>query len=177
MTKRYAINWSIWIGIVVGVYAVLYTFSPLYAYGCMPCTFVALPLYFLAGAKKEDFADFCTSACMGVVWGLIFLWGIGKLMTSFGWIEPFANAANIFFWTAVLCAFHFIVNAKTPVFSKVPMMFGGISSTFMLGAENWWVIMLTLCFGVLLAFLCQCGTLLLDETGHWKFLKEKKTEV
>lgn len=78
------------------------------------------------------------------------------------------SSANIFFWTAVLCAFHFIVNAKTPVFSKVPMMFGGISSTFMLGGDKWWVIMITLCCGVLLAFLCQCGTLLLDESGHWK---------
>ena len=168
MTKRYAINWSIWIGIVVGAYAILYTISPLYQYGCMPCTFVALPLFFLGGAKKSEFADFCTSACMGVVWGLIFLWGIGALI-NYGWPEALANAANIFFWTAVLCAFHFIVNAKTPVFSKVPMMFGGISSTFMLGGENWWVIMITLCCGVLLAFLCQCGTLLLDESGHWKF--------
>ncbi|MFP3156115.1 DUF1097 domain-containing protein [Lachnospiraceae bacterium ZAX-1] len=166
MTKLYAINWSIWIGIVVGVYALLYTFSPLYAYGVMPCTFVALPLFFLAGAKKEEFLDFCSSAIAGVIWGLIFLYFIGLLISQ-GLAEPFANAIIIFAATTVLCAFHFIVTKKV-VFSKVPMMFGGIASTFFGGGDKWWVLMITLCFGVLLAFLCQCGTYLLDESGHWK---------
>jgi hypothetical protein len=174
MTKRYALNWSIWIGIVSGVYALLYTLSPLYKYGCMPCTFVALPLYFISGAKRSEFFDFLSSACMGVVWGLIYIWSIGMTMNAWRLNEAFANGLNILFWTVILCAFHFIVNANTPIFSKVPMMFGGLASTFMLGAENWWVIMITLCFGVLLAYLCQCGTLLLDSSGRWNLAAQEK---
>ena len=168
LSKKYAVNWSIWIGLVVGIYSFLYILSPLNKYEVMPCTFVGLPLFFIAGAKKEEILDFCSSAIMGVIWGLIFIYGIVFLLNN-GVSAAIANASIIFLITAVLCAFHFIVTPKI-LLSKVPMMFGAISSTFFAGADKWPALMVTLCFGILLAYICQCGTLLLNEKGDWKFM-------
>ena len=65
----------------------------------MPCTFVALPLFFIAGAKKEDILDFCSSSIIGVVWGIVFIFGIGHLINK-GINEPISNAIIIFLITA-----------------------------------------------------------------------------
>ncbi len=162
---------------MAGLYCMIYALTPLLAFGVMPVSFVALPLFFIAGAKKEDLPGFLTSALAGVAWGCLYLWLIG-LLTGAGLPLAVAFGLVLFVCTAALCAFHFIVTNKN-VFNKVPMMFGALACTFMQGdiltsPHKWWVLILTLCMGVLLAYLCQCGTLLLGEDGRWKFFGKGK---
>lgn len=176
MTKRFLFNWAVWIGLLAGLYCLVYVLiTPLFSFGVLPVTFVAFPLYFIAGAKKEDLLGFLTSAAAGVAWGCLYLYLIGLLM---GWGVPAAVAFGLvlFVCTAILCAFHFIVTSKV-VFNKVPMIFGALACTFMQGdilvsPHKWWVLILTLCLGILLAFACQCGTLLMRPDGRWKFLSK-----
>lgn len=53
MSTRFSLNLSMWIGITVGLYVLLYLMSPLGLLGALPCTFVALPIYLSAGASAK----------------------------------------------------------------------------------------------------------------------------
>jgi hypothetical protein len=127
----------------------------------MASTFVAFPLFFITGANKEDIVDFCSSAAVGVGWAWVFISVIGALAGA-GISESLAMGVGVGVPTAALCAFHFIVTRRF-VCTKVPMMFGAIACTFFAGADKWLPLVITLCLGVLLAYVCKLGTLVFKE--------------
>ena len=66
MTKRYLFNWCVWIGLATGVYSAIYLLTPLKNYGVIYATFIALPIYFISGAKREEYFNFTISNITGV---------------------------------------------------------------------------------------------------------------
>lgn len=164
MSKKYLINWSIWIGVWSGLYVFFYVVSPLGTYGMLPATFISVPMYFLAGAKKEEFLDFSLSATGGVIWGIFFIFCI-KAITEMGLSVALSNGLVVGILTILLCAIHFIL--PPPFCTKVPMMFGAISFTFITGAAQPFITIITFVLGLGLAYLCNMGTRFLDENGDW----------
>jgi hypothetical protein len=166
MKARFGINMGIWIGVVTGIYALLYSLSPLAAGGVLPCSFIALPIYFNAGARKEEYFDYCTSAIIGVGWAAIYVYAMG----AFGGLgmmpAAYSSALVITVITVVLCAIHIIVTPKG-LFSSIPMMFGAIATTFFVGVDKWLYIMITLCLGITLGYVCGLRFKMVDENGHW----------
>ena len=171
MTKRFLFNWCVWIGLATGVYTVLYMLSPLSKYGVVYATFVALPIFFISGAKRSEYINFASSNICGVVWGWIYITLIVK-MIGLGVNDIVANGIVCGVITVVCCAFHFICTPNTPL-NKLPAMFGGIAVCFSTGATKIVPLMITLVLGSTLALICQEGTHLLTEDGHWKFLAKK----
>lgn len=172
MTNRYLFNWCVWIGLATGVYSALYLLSPLAQYGVIYATFIALPIYFISGAKKEEYFNFTVSNVTGVAWGWIYIFLITYCITNLGWNSVAANGIVCGAVTIICCAFHFIVTPNTK-FNKLPAMFGGIASAFSTGGTNIIPLMITLVLGSTLALICQEGTRFLTEDGYWKFLKKK----
>lgn len=172
MTKRFFFNWSVWIGLATGVYTALYLISPLAQYGVVYATFIALPIYFISGAKREEYFNFTVSNVTGVAWGWVYFAGIGWLIqVGMGATLSTALACGVI--TVVCCAFHFIVTPNT-LFNKLPAMFGGIAAAFSTGATKIVPLMITLVLGSTLALICNEGTRLLTEDGRWKFLSPKR---
>jgi hypothetical protein len=163
MNIRYYINWSIWIGVWSGIYVILYLLSPLASYGMLPATFVGLPIFFLAGAKKEEFLNFSVSAIVGVLWALLYLYLI-NVLNEMGVPGFLSQGLIVGAVTIVLCAIHF----PLPFCNKIPMMFGAIAFTFITGATAPIAVMITFVLGITLAYICNQGTLFLTEDGKWK---------
>lgn len=152
MSKKAMFFWSIWIGVLTGIYVILYLISPLGDYGLIWMTFVALPIFFNGGAKRSDYLPQMVSSCVGVVWGLLMLWGAGVIGILGG---TFSMAASVAFFTIWSCTL-MILKDKTLI-NKVPAAFGGISTCFSQAGEHWPIIMLTLCLGVSLGLVCNEG--------------------
>jgi hypothetical protein len=166
MCVKFLVNWAIWIGVVSGIYVYIYLQTPLAQYGVIWMTFVALPIYFNAGAKPEEYISYVLSLFLGVLWGLFYLICIEKLV-NLGIAGDIATAAVVGGVCAVQCAIHFIPPlAKTP-FRVVPIMFGAISMCFSQGGSNAVPIALTMFGGVTLALFCGLGTRLLTPEGNW----------
>ena len=111
---------------------------------------------------------------MGVIWGWIYIFLIGAGIKA-GINDVVSNAVVCGVVTVICCAFHFIVTPKTPL-NKLPAMFGGIAVCFSTGGTKIVPLMITLVFGSTLALICQEGTRLLTEDGHWKFLSKEETK-
>lgn len=167
MNNRFLINWSIWIGIATGIYTALYLISPLAQYGVVYATFIALPIYFIAGAKRNEYLNFTLSNVIGVLWGALYIAGITWL-SDLGLNTILANALPCGVITIVLCAIHFILTPNT-FFNKAPAMFAGIAAVFSTGGEKLIPLMITLVLGSTLALICNEGTNFLTEEGRWKF--------
>ena len=174
MSTRFSLNLSVWIGITVGLYVLLYLMSPLGLLGALPCTFVALPIYLSGGARADKFADACLSAVAGVVWGIVFIY-LDSLFAHQGLHPLVASALSVGLVTIALCATHLLF---TPwgLFSNIPMMFGAVACTFFVGPDKWFYIMVTLCLGVLLGFINHSGRKFLDERGRWTLLRAHKID-
>lgn len=168
MSARFCWNVSAWVGIMSGIYVLLYQLTPMAALGVLPCTFIALPIYLTGGAKKENFLDACLSAMAGVGWAVLFL-TLGAKFVQLGMQLLWANSLSVLVCTTALCAAHMLLSYKG-LFTNIPMMFGAIASTFLIGSDKWPYIMLTLCLGVLLGFVNNSGGRFLDSTGRWVFL-------
>ena len=166
MTNKGLFNWTVWISVWSAVYTLLYLLSPLAQYGVVYCTFVGLPIYFLSGAKKEEFLNYAISFVTGVAWGWFYIFCINKMVELWGLSAPVASALVILVVTIICVGFHFIVTPNT-VFNKVPAMFGGISMMFSTGGTKVVPVAVTLVLGVCLAFLCNLGLRFLDENGNW----------
>jgi hypothetical protein len=169
MNKRYLLNWTLWIAIASAIYVFLYAISPLGKYGVVYGTFVALPIYFTAGAKKEEFWHYSASFVIGVVWALLYLKCMEFLMTN-GVGSAVTQTIVVGGLTFICVAIHFVITPKTLV-NKIPAMFGAIATTFSTGGEKPVPIMITLVLGVLLGLVCQLGTKFLTSDGHWQFSK------
>lgn len=168
MTKRYALNWAIWIAIVNGLYCGLYAASPLGGNGLIWVTYVAYPIYFLSGAKRKDLASYLSCSILGVIWGLVFLWCI-NLIVDFNVGGAIATGLGVLIIEFLLIFIHFAFTGNT-IFGVVPAIFGGVAVTFSTGGKDIVVLMATLILGVLLALLSNEGKNLLKDDGSWKTL-------
>lgn len=172
MTKRFLWNWSVWIGLVSGIYVFLYVISPLYEYGVMYATFTALPIFFTAGASRKEYFNYAASNVAGVAWALIYLACIG-LLAGWGLSDALSQGLSVFVCTVACCAIHFVPLGKTWL-NKPAAMFGAISATFSTGGARWGALILTLVLGVTMALICNEGANLLTADGRWKFLCGKQ---
>lgn len=97
-------------------------------YQIVYATFTALPIYFTAGAKREEFFQYIGSYLVGVVWAMIYLFIMDRLATT--GIPAWANIALVVAVICIVeCAIHFCLPASLP-FNKVPAHFGAISNSF-----------------------------------------------
>lgn len=166
MTNRGLFNWTVWISAWSALYTLVYLLSPLSQYGVVYCTFVGLPIYFLSGAKKEEFFNYAVSFVTGVLWGWFYITVINWMCAKFGLSGPVSSAIAILVITIVCVGFHFIVTPNM-LFNKVPAMFGGIAMMFSTGGTKVIPVSITLVLGVCLAYLCNLGLRILDSDGRW----------
>jgi hypothetical protein len=200
MNKRGLVNWAIWIGGISGIYCALYaltigrwTGGVMSGWHIMCATFTALPIFFTAGAKREDWLKYCCSNVMGVLWGMLYLFCMDRLNAA-GW-PWWANAMVVIAVLCIIeCAIHFNLPAGLQI-NVVPAHFGAISSTFWTcnltvavtgtagssaigGFYNFSAIpflMLTLVGGVTLGLICNEGLNFINgETGRWQLPGKKK---
>ncbi len=199
MTKRGLVNWAIWISVMSGIYCAIYfltigtwtmnSFIP--GNHIMQVTFTALPIFFIAGAKRAEFKNFCGSYVIGVLWGMLYLFLMDRLAAAGVpvWLTIGLVVAVV---CTVECAVHFVLPASLP-FNVVPAQFGAVSNTFWasglasavlgpgesatFGFYNFTpmpIVMITLCTGALLALICNEGLHFIDpETGNWTMPKKK----
>lgn len=173
MSSKRLVNWAIWIGVWSGIYCFLYALTPLYKYGIMWNTFVALPIFFTSGAHRSEYKNYVASMLCGIVWGVVYLYFIG-VMAGMGIPDCVNMFLDVGIITILCCAVHFTVTANT-WFNKVPMMFGAIACTFNMGISvDLWVVAVTMFGGLTLGLICQEGFNLLDEEGNWIFSKKDK---
>lgn len=168
MTKRFLWNWSVWIGLVSGIYVFLYVLSPLYGCGVMYATFTALPIFFTAGASRKEYAHYAASNIMGVGWGVVYM-GCISVLAGWGFSDAAAMGLTVFACTVGCCAVHFIPCSRTWL-NKPAAMFGAISAVFSTGGTQLGALVITLVLGVTLALICNEGAKLLTSDGRWKFL-------
>lgn len=202
MTKRGLINWAIWISIISGIYCAIYALtigawtsaSVLPGWHIIYVTFTALPIYFIAGAKRSEFKNYCGSYAVGVLWGMLYLFVMDRC-AALGWPWWLNVGVVVAVLCTIECAVHFCLPSWLP-FNVVPAQFGAISNTFwtsnltiaVLGAGssatagfyNFKVLpitVITLCTGALLALVCNEGLHFIDpETGRWR-LPQRKVRV
>lgn len=167
------LNFAIWMGVLGGIYVFFYCISPLASYGVMYATYIAFPIYFNGGAKKEEFFNYTFSSILGVVWGIIFLKGI-EILSSLGVSSELSQALTVCILTIVCASLHLIILDKT-FFNKLPAIFGAIAATFSTGGEKAVPIMITLFLGVVLAYASAYALKILDADGNWK-IKKGSTE-
>ena len=134
MNMRYLWWWSLWIGLASGIFCLIYANLPIIQYNIMWMAFVALPIYFGAGAKLKEFPHFFCSILSGIAWGLVMLFLIGKFMGA-GLGAPMAMFIVVGLCTFICVGLHMIVLGNTVV-GKVPMIFGGLAMTFYAGGQN-----------------------------------------
>lgn len=203
MNNKGYINWAIWISVISGIYCLVYLFtvgtftsqSVLPGYQIIYATFTALPIYFTAGAKREDFWRYVSSYICGVLWSMVYLWIMDQL-SAMG-VDPWVNIALIVaIVCTVECALHFTVLSKLP-FSVVPAHFGAISNAFWLsnltcsilgpgatsvgGFYNFTafpILVLTLIGGTLLGLVCQEGLHFINQkTGKYQLPSKENDEL
>lgn len=199
MNKRAFVNWAIWIGVVSGIYCAIYaltigawTESIFNGWHIVYVTFTALPIYFTAGAKREEFLEYCGSYIVGVLWAMVYLFFMDRL-SAMG-IPWFINIGVVVAVVCVIqCAIHFNLPSWLP-FNKVPAQFGAISNSFwcsnlaiavfgttgstsiggMYNFSIFHILMITLVTGTLLGLICNEGLNFIDtETGKWKWPAKK----
>ncbi len=155
MSKKVIFLWSLWIGLMVALFAFIYLSSPLASYGLMWMSFVSMPLYFAAGAELKDLASFCATNIVGLAWGLFYLFLIG-VFSSLGLAAPLATAATIMIATPSCCIAHMLVPDKYLV-NKLAAAFGAIACVFSQNGENLFATGATLIAGVIVGLLCKVG--------------------
>lgn len=175
MKIKFAVNFSLWIGLTSGIYVFIYLHSPLATSGVLACTFVALPIYLNGGAKGNEMLDYCSSAIIGVLWGIVFVYAT-RLLNNAGVEASFSASVVVFMATAILCAIHFMC-AHIKYLTRIPVMFGAIASTFLAGPDKWFYLMITLCFGIVLGYVNSYGAKFLDTEGRWILFRTKQNQA
>lgn len=163
MSKRFLIWWAVWIGVISGIYCAIYSLIPFPNKNLIWMTFVALPIYFNGGAKREDFPNYVASMIAGILWALVYLSGIG-LLTKAGFSVTATLLLDIGIVTILACAVHFTVLGNT-WFNNVPIIFGAVAVTFSQGGKDLLTIGCTMFGGILLALCCQEGAGILAKWG------------
>ena len=117
--------------------------------------FVSMPIYFIVGAKKEDFHRFFYSMFAGFFWAYLFLRGPGWLGSLSGWTISPAMTSNL--WILVICApfllMHLVWLANSSWLNVCPMMFGTVATTFGTGGQRPFGLATALTLGMLVALV------------------------
>lgn len=149
LLKSYLFKLSVVAGVLCGLYVFLYNYFPIK--NLLWLTFVALPIYFGAGAKKEELPNYVTSLAIGIIWGFIYLKLIGVVIGA-GLNANLALLLVVGVVTLVMCAVHLCLTGNTWA-NKLPIMFGAVASMFSQNGESAGSIFLTLLGGLILALL------------------------
>jgi hypothetical protein len=152
--KTYLFKLSVVAGILCGVYVFLYQFIPIT--NLLWMTFVALPIYFGAGAKREEFPHYLVSLAVGILWGFIYLKGIG-LLAGAGLSLGVTLLLVVGIVTLVMCAVHLCLTGSTWA-NKLPIMFGAVACMFSQNGEAAGSIFITLAGGLILALAIMEAT-------------------
>lgn len=164
MSKRYLWWWTVWIGLASGLFCIIYANLPVMQHNIMWMAFVALPIYFGAGAPLKKFPHFFCSMLSGVAWGMVMLFFIGKMVGA-GFTAPVAMLVVVGICTTLCVGLHMIVLGNTVV-GAVPMIFGGLAMTFYAGGQNLINVIGSLTGGLLLGIAISEGGRLLQKMKH-----------
>lgn len=175
MKRKLMMNWGIWMGLVMGVYAFLYTLTPLASHSVMWATFTAMPIFLASGGKKEDILKYACCGIVGVIWGVIFL-KAGEIVAGAGVSAALSNLLVTLVVTIICVWVHGALLAGTIV-DTLPPIFGGMaatiaSSVFTPDGSQLISVAITLVLGVLAGYGCMAGLLFMTEDGDWKFMKK-----
>ncbi|MBA7505055.1 hypothetical protein ES706_03718 [subsurface metagenome] len=118
--------------------------------------FVAMPIYFIVGAKKEDFHKFFYSMLAGFFWAYMFLLPPSWLLNLYGWrVSPIVTGALVVFVVnAPFLLTHLVWLANSTWLSVCPIMFGTVASTFATGGQRPFGLIVALTLGMLIALVC-----------------------
>lgn len=115
--------------------------------------FVAMPIYFIVGAKKEEFHKFFYSMLAGFFWAYMFLRGGGWVLNLLGWNVSPSMTSNL--WILVVCApfllTHLVWLANCTWLGVCPMMFGVVATSFGTGGQRPFGLAIALTLGMLVA--------------------------
>lgn len=168
MSKKYLWLWTVWIGVASGIYCYIYSLLPIASYNVIWMSFVALPIFFGAGAKIEEFPHYFCSLLSGVIWGVFYLFCIGKLVS--GGLDPNISMFVVVSILTIICiGFHMNITGNT-VIGKIPMIFGGLAMAFSQGGQNLIAIIGTLTGGLILGMAISEGGKIIN-----KILEKNKT--
>jgi hypothetical protein len=172
MTK-YLWTWSLWIGIVAGLFTLFYFLAGFTVYNVVWMMFVSLPIYFGGGAKVREFPHYIVSAAAGVIWGILMLWGAGFLM-AYSLSAPWSFGISVGTGTFLALGIHMILLGDTWL-GKVPIIFAGAAMAF---SQNLIVnqgliipVIGTLAWGIFAVIFCSHGGYILQEI----FVEESST--
>lgn len=176
MKSKLMFNWGIWMGLVMAIYALLYTLSPLNSHGVMWATFIAMPIFLAGGGKKKNIITNTVCGVLGVVWGVIFI-KAGEMLQNAGISAAVTNFLVTLIVTIVCVWVHGIILRKTP-FNALPPVFGGMAATIASliatpDGSQLISLSITLVLGVFAGYVCMAGLLLMTEDGEWKFMERK----
>jgi hypothetical protein len=164
MTK-YLWTWSLWIGIVAGLFTLIYFLAGFTVYNVVWMVFVSLPIYFGGGAKVREFPHYIVSAVSGVIWGMLMLWGAGFLI-KYGMNTSWSFGIAVATGTFLALGIHMVLLGNT-WFGKVPIIFAGAAMAF---SQNLIVhqgqiipVIGTLAWGILAVIFCAHGGYILRE--------------
>ena len=174
MTTKFKFNFSLWIGVCTGIYAVIYSFSPLGQTGIMPISFVAFAIFFASGANREEFINFALCFSCGVGWAKICIFTLG-LTASLPMPEVYSSALTFVVFITMVTFVHFIIPEKFRL-NKTPGCFGGILSTLLLGGDMAIPVLSNLIAGLIFAYVCASGALFLTPKGDWTLPSNVKTD-
>lgn len=166
MDKKYLWRWTIWIGLASGLFAFSYSYLPVAKLNIMFMAFIALPIFFGVGAPVKLFPNFFFSALSGVVWGLFYLFLITKMVVA-GFSPPVALLAVVSVCTFLCVGLHMIVLGNT-WFGTVPMIFGGLASTFADGGQHPVAVLGTLAGGMVLGMAISEGGKIIQRLSSGK---------
>ncbi len=165
MDKSYLWKWTVWIGIASGLFAFIYSYLPVANLNIMFMAFIALPIFFGVGAPLNLFPNFFFSGLSGVLWGLFYLFLINKMVVA-GFAAPVALLVVVAVCTFLCVGLHMIVLGST-WFGTVPMIFGGLASTFADGGQHPIAVFGTLVGGMILGIaISEGGKLIQKASGN-----------
>jgi hypothetical protein len=117
--------------------------------------FVGMPIYFIVGAKKEDFHRFFYSMFAGFFWAHLFLRGGEWVSGLLGWNVSPLMTSNL--WIFVICApfllMHLVWIANSTWLNVCPIMFGTVATSFGTGGQRPFGLATALTLGMLVALV------------------------
>ncbi|MFQ5868073.1 MAG: DUF1097 domain-containing protein, partial [bacterium] len=141
---------------VVFLYLVIYPLIVPESQNVLWAAFVSMPIFFIVGAKKEDFHRFFYSMLAGFFWAYMFIRPTGWLLNLGGWnVSPSLTGSLV---VLVVCApfllMHLVWVANSTWLNVCPIMFGTVATTFATGGQRPFGLATALTLGMLVALVC-----------------------
>ena len=155
MSKKAICLWSLWIGAMVAGFVFVYLVSPLGEYGLLWMSFVSMPLFFAGGAKRSEFLSYSACNCVGVVWGICYLYLIG-IFAGLGFSGSLATMFTVCIVTPACCMAHMLTPDRF-LLNKLAATFGAIACVFSQNGTLLIPTAATLVAGVFAGLLCMEG--------------------